>query len=82
MSLQKRFKKALGPVQEVNTAVNGPRLLNLQDAARYLSAHVWAVRQMVRKRQIPYVRIGRGYLIDRLDLDRLVEKNKVGVIAA
>ena len=79
MSLQKRFKKS---VAEVNAVASGPRLLNLQDAAKYLSAHVWALRQMVRKRQIPHVRIGRTYLIDRLDLDRLVEKNKIGVIAA
>lgn len=82
MSLQKRFKKPLGPVQEVNTAASGPRLLKLQDAANYLSAHVWALRVMVRERRIPYVRIGRGYLIDRADLDKLIEKNKIGVIAA
>jgi excisionase family DNA binding protein len=80
LPLQKRFKKPLASVPEVNAA-SGPRLLNLQDAAKYLSAHVWALRQMVRKRQVPHVRIGRGYLIDRLDLDRLIEKNKVGVVA-
>ena len=81
MSLQKRFKKSASSVQQVNLPPNGPRLLNLKDAAKYLSAHVWALRTMVRKRQIPHVRIGRGYLIDRTDLDKLVETNKIGVLA-
>jgi excisionase family DNA binding protein len=36
---------------------------------------------MVRTRQIPHVRIGRGYLIDRLDLDHYIVKKKIGVAA-
>jgi excisionase family DNA binding protein len=81
MSLQSRFKKKppQSPLHLVNDA--GPRLLNLKQSAEYLSAHPWALRQMVRTRQIPYIRIGRGYLIDRADLDRYVEKNKIGVAA-
>jgi excisionase family DNA binding protein len=80
MSLQSRFRKKPSPVQLVNNSV-GPRLLNLKQSAEYLSAHPWALRQMVRTRQIPHVRIGRGYLIDRADLDRYIEKNKIGVAA-
>ena len=77
MPIQKRFKKPVVPV----VAINGPRLLSLKDAAVYLGAHLWAVRQMVRNRELPYVQIGRKYLIDRLDLDRFVERNKIGVAA-
>jgi excisionase family DNA binding protein len=77
MPIQKRFKKPVVPV----VAINGPRLLSLKDAAVYLGARLWAVRQMVRNRELPYVQIGRKYLIDRLDLDRFVERNKIGVAA-
>jgi excisionase family DNA binding protein len=79
MSLQKRFKKS--PVVTLPTphAINGPRLLNIKAAAEYLGAHPWAVRQMIRRRELPYVRIGRAYLIDKLDLDLYTERNKIGV---
>jgi excisionase family DNA binding protein len=78
MPLQKRFKKPPAPAQSPETSAGEPRLLTLKKSAEYLSAHPWALRQMVRTRQIPHVRIGRGYLIDRLDLDRYIAKNKVG----
>jgi excisionase family DNA binding protein len=78
MPIQKRFKK---PTSVASTTISGPRLLSLRDSANYLGAHVWAIRQMVRKREIPYIQIGRKYLIDRMDLDRFVERNKVGVAA-
>jgi excisionase family DNA binding protein len=39
------------------------------------------VRDMIQQRRIPYVQNGRWYLIDRLDLDRYIEKAKVGVAA-
>ncbi len=81
MPLQRRFKKSPTPVRLPDTVNSGPRLLNLKQSAEYLSAHEWALRQMVRKRQIPHVRIGRGYLIDRLDLDAFIAKNKIGVAA-
>jgi excisionase family DNA binding protein len=81
MALQKRFKKP--PVTTLPTphAISGPRLLNLKDAAAYLGAHLWAVRQMVRRRELPHVKIGRGQLIGKLDLDRYIDRNKIGVAA-
>lgn len=82
MSLQSRFKKKPSPAStSPETSAGGPRLLNLRQSAEYLSAHPWALRQMVRTRQIPHVRIGRGYLIDRLDLDHYIVKKKIGVAA-
>jgi excisionase family DNA binding protein len=81
MPLQKRFKNPPASAQSAETAVGGgPRLLNLKKSAEYLSAHPWAVRQMVKNSRIPHIRLGRAYLIDRQDLDRFITKNKVGVI--
>jgi excisionase family DNA binding protein len=79
MSLQRRFKKP--PAAPVVPVINGPRLLSLKQSADYLGAHLWAIRQMIRNREIPYVQIGRKFLIDRFDLDRYIEKNKVGIAA-
>jgi len=36
---------------------------------------------MVRGRELPYVQIGRKHLVDRIDLDKFIERNKVGVAA-
>jgi len=77
LSLQKRFKKPTAPI----VAISGPRLLSVNDAATYLGAHLWAIRQMVRKRELPYVQIGRKHLIDKVDLDKFIEKNKIGLVA-
>jgi excisionase family DNA binding protein len=84
MSLQKRFKKSVPPAPPAYPApisISGPRMLKMTDAAAYLGAHPNAVREMVRRREIPYVKIGHTYLIDKLDLDRYIEKNKIGVAA-
>ena len=77
MPIQKRFKKPVVPA----VAISGPRLLSLKDAAVYLGAHLWAVRQLVRNREIPYVPTGRGFKIDKIGLDRWIERQKIGVAA-
>jgi excisionase family DNA binding protein len=74
MALQKRFKKPAVPI----VAISGPRLLSIKDAATYLGARVWAIRQLVRNREIPYVPVGRGFKIDKIDLDRWIERQKIG----
>jgi excisionase family DNA binding protein len=56
----------------------GPRLVSPKDAAAYLSMSIDVVREMIQKREIPYILNGRRYLLDRLDLDRYIEKIKIG----
>jgi excisionase family DNA binding protein len=75
MPIQKRFKK---PVVTPPPISSGPRLLSIKDAAGYLGARVWSVRQMLRKRELPYVPVGRGFKIDKIDLDRWIEREKIG----
>jgi excisionase family DNA binding protein len=58
-----------------------PRLLTPKSATAYLSMSIDVARHMIQHRRIPYVQNGRRYLIDRLDLDRYIEKAKVGVPA-
>jgi excisionase family DNA binding protein len=45
-------------------------------AAAYLSWAVWAVRVLLWKKEIPFIRLGKRFLIDRADLDDFVERRK------
>ena len=76
------------------SAVHGwPRLLNVEEAARYLGISFWTMREFVNAGSIPTVRLPRPQtdrmrrrrpvndtvrrlLIDRRDLDALVERWK------
>lgn len=60
-----------------------PRLLSLEDTARYLTLSVWTVRQLEWSGVLARVRVpdGRGgelrkILFDRHELDRLIERWK------
>jgi excisionase family DNA binding protein len=84
MSLQSRFKKP--PQPSVVIQFSGARLFTLKQAADYICHSVDLVRDMVEHGELPHVKKGEGeqrthYLIDRLDLDKWIEKNKVGVAA-
>jgi excisionase family DNA binding protein len=48
----------------------------LKEVAVYMAGHLWAVRELIRLGKIPYQKVGRGYVIDRFDLDQYLEKNK------
>lgn len=57
-----------------------PRLLDLADAARYLSMGDKALRALIQKGELPYVQTIAGrspYLIDIRDLDRWIERSKI-----
>ena len=59
-------------------AVSSPaaRCLTVEGAAEYLGAHVHAIRVLVWKRQVPFLRLGHRILFDIADLDRYVESQK------
>ena len=54
-----------------------PRLLSQHEAARYLGISYWTVRDLVFRRHIPFVKIGRRVLVDRLDLDAYLDRSKI-----
>ena len=58
-------------------SVSEPRLLSQQEAARYLGISYWTVRDLVFRREIPFIKIGRRILIDRLDLDAYLDRSKI-----
>jgi excisionase family DNA binding protein len=83
MAIQSRFKKPAAPASFATVVpFSGPRLLTLKQAAEYIGHSVDLVREMVVSRELPHILKGSGkershVLIDRLDLDNWVEKNKV-----
>jgi excisionase family DNA binding protein len=58
-------------------SVSEPRLLSQQEAARYLGISYWTVRDLVFRREIPFIKIGRRILVDRLDLDAYLDRSKI-----
>lgn len=52
------------------------RLLNVPQTAAYLGCPVWTVRTLIWSRQIPVIKVGKGYLIDIRDLDAWIERTK------
>jgi excisionase family DNA binding protein len=55
-------------------AIVVPRLMRIQDAARYLSATTWQVETLLREKIIPSFVLGKRRVVDRLELDRYVER--------
>lgn len=55
-----------------------PRLLRIKEAAEYLGASVWFVRNLIWEDKIPFLHLGQRFVIDRADLDAFVSANKQG----
>lgn len=54
-----------------------PRLLPIKDAATYLSASNWQIETLLREGTIRSFRVGKRRVVDRLELDRLIEHMKL-----
>ena len=53
-----------------------PRLLTLEQAAKYLGMTKEALKAKVHLGRIPTVDLDKKLRFDRLDLDRMIEQNK------
>jgi excisionase family DNA binding protein len=51
-----------------------PRLLRIHDAAKYLSATTWQIETLLKENVIPSFVLGKRRVVDRLELDRYVER--------
>ena len=54
-----------------------PRLFSQQAAACYLGISYWTIRDLVFRRELPFVKIGRRILVDRMDLDTYLDRSKI-----
>jgi excisionase family DNA binding protein len=77
--VKRRILKPTANVQQDEVATT-PRLLTIKTTAIYFSCSVWAIRNLIWKREIPHLKIGKRFLLDRTDLDLYVAKHKIGAI--
>ncbi|MCU1240571.1 MAG: Helix-turn-helix domain [Candidatus Acidoferrum typicum] len=59
-----------------------PLLLDFQGAARMLSSTTWTVRNLLWAKKIPFVKIGRRFLIDPADIRAFIAREKAEQMAA
>lgn len=59
-----------------DSSVLVPRLLTLDQAARYLGLTKDALKSKVHLGRVPTVDLDKKLRFDRLDLDRMIEQNK------
>ncbi|MCL4457856.1 MAG: helix-turn-helix domain-containing protein [Nitrospirae bacterium] len=52
------------------------RLYTLKEAAIYLGRSSWAVRELIWRGELPYIKNGKRILLDILDIDKLIEQSK------
>jgi len=53
-----------------------PRLLRIQDEARYLSATTWFVEELIRNKKIRFHILGKRRVVDINDLNDWIEELK------
>lgn len=64
-------------IQTHTATRRSPRLLTIDAAAEYLGRSRHSIDHMVRSGKLPSVRADRKIFLDRRDLDRWIEQNKV-----
>ena len=70
------MKPAVNESLKAIEAISAPRLLTVQEAARYLAVSVSTLYGWVWQRRVPFVKVGRALRFDLDDLKKFVEDNK------
>jgi excisionase family DNA binding protein len=52
------------------------RGMNVKAAAKYLGVSIWQIRKFIREDAVPSFQIGNRDMVDRADLDALIERLK------
>ena len=60
-----------------SNCVSERRLFSQQDAASYLGISYWTIRDLVFRHELPFVKIGRRILVDRIDHDAYLDRSKI-----
>jgi len=74
--------KSPSPILSIDSAMPEPLLLDIKAAARALSSTPWTVRNLLWAKKIPFIKIGRRFLIDPADLRLFIARQKSVQIAA
>jgi helix-turn-helix protein len=79
---KKSLVKSPSPIVSIDTAMPEPLLLDIKATARALSSTPWTVRNLLWAKKIPFIKIGRRFLIDPADLRLFIDRQKSDQIAA
>jgi len=69
-------------IVSIDAAAPEPLLLDIKGAARVLSSTTWTVRNLLWAKKIPFIKIGRRFLIDPADLRAFIARQKSDQMAA
>jgi hypothetical protein len=73
----REFVAPPGPrISEAPTTAPQPLLVDIRTAALMLSTTVWAVRQLLWGKKLPYLKLGKKFVIDPQDLRSFIAKQK------
>jgi excisionase family DNA binding protein len=64
------------PVVAPHQSATDQRCMNVKAAAKYLGVSVWQIRKFFRERDLKPFMIGNKWMVDRVDLDALIERLK------
>ena len=76
-ALAEQIAARINPQLHRRNGHSATRLLTVKDAAEYIGRTEQALQHLIHKREIVVVRKGRRVHLDRNDLDRWIEANKV-----
>ena len=89
MPIQHRFKKLVLPAQPIQPPSVPPLeigpepfLVDINGAAKLLSSTPWTIRGLPWARKIPFIKVGKRFLIDPADLRNFIAREKEGQRAA
>jgi excisionase family DNA binding protein len=82
MPIQKNLKKSPVRATIVPISLPEPVLLDIKGAAHMLSSTTWTVRNLLWAKKIPYLKIGRRFLIEPADIRAFIAREKAEQMAA
>jgi excisionase family DNA binding protein len=53
------------------------RYFRIAEAAEYLRAKKWTIAAAIRTKQLPYIRLGKSFVLAKADLDKFAERQRV-----
>jgi len=63
-------------VQSVSPVSVEPRAFRIKEVARYLGLNPWTIEILIRKKELPAIRVSRHYTILKQDADAWLDKQR------
>lgn len=64
-------------METATAEATGARLLTIKQAATYLGCTIWFMRTLAWERRVPFLKLGKRIVFDRVDLDAFITAEKI-----